>query len=175
MWDQCPLEILKLMASILTPLVIAAAGFFINKSIQRQNDIAQSQLSWRTKWADDFFKTATDFNDSATRFILLYYSSELKVKNDFPGAVDEQKSLHNEILPLAIALNRGCLEIAKFASFAPINGKSLEDAADSLYSEANSWMQNKGGKVQAFRQRQLTFNTTVRNVHAELLGLKDLK
>jgi hypothetical protein len=70
MWDQNLLEILKLLASIATPLAIAFIGLLINRSIQRQNAIAQRQSSWLTKWADDFLKTATVFNDSATSFML---------------------------------------------------------------------------------------------------------
>ena len=174
-WNKNPIEALKLLASIATPLSIAFIGLLINKSIQRQNAITQRQSSWLTKWADDFLKVADNFNESATNFILLYYSSALKVSNNIPGAVEEQKLLINEILPLALALNRGCLEMAKFADFAPVNGKSLEEAASSLYAEVNSWMNNKGGNVQNFRQKQLTFNKNVRNVHAELLGLKDSK
>jgi len=173
MWNQNPIEVLKLLASNATPLAIAFIGLLINRSIQRQNAITQRQSSWLTKWADDFLKIADGFNDSATSFILLYYSSSMKVSNNMPGAVEEQKLLVNEILPLALALNRGCLEMYKFAGFAPISGKGLVEAAESLYEEANSWMQNKGGNVQRSRQKQLTFNTNARNVHAELLGLGD--
>jgi hypothetical protein len=173
MWNQNAIEIWKLVVSVLTPVTIAVFGVLINRTIQRQNAIAQRQSSWHDKWADDFLKTVTAFNDSATSFILLYYSSVLKVTNDFPGAVDEQKLLRNEILPLAIALNRGRLEISKFASFAPISGKGLDEAAESLYAEANNWMKNHGGDVQAFLGKQLAFNTKARKVHAELLGLNN--
>jgi hypothetical protein len=173
MWNQNLIEVLKLLASIATPLAIAIIGIRVNRTIQRQNAIAERQSSWLTKWADDFLKTANGFNDSATSFMLSYAASEWKVNNSIPGAAEEQKSLYKEIGPLILALNRGCLEMSKFAGFAPINGKGLEDAFQAVLDEANCWMQNSGGNPQLLRQRQLEFNTSARKVHAELLGLKD--
>ncbi len=105
--------------------------------------------------------------------MLLYAASEWKINNNLQRAVEEQKLLSNEILPLILALNRGCLEMTKFAGFAPVSGKGLEKAAEAILDEANSWMQNSGGNPQLLRQKQLMFNTNARKVHAELLGLQD--
>ncbi len=77
----------------------------------------------------------------------------------------------NEIGPLILELNRGCLEMSKFVSFAPDSGKELEAAAEAILDEANNWMKNQGGNPQVFRQKQLTFNRSARSVHAELLEL----
>jgi hypothetical protein len=180
MWNQCPLEVLKLAVSIATPLVIAFFGFIINKSIQRQNAIAQRQSLWFTKWADDFLKTASGFNDSATNLMLLYvvggweamgYSTEGKD----PGKL---KLPPDKYRPFSIELNRGWLELTKFVAFAEINGTGLEKAATDLLSETASWCNNGGGNpegVRAFRQKQLAFNINVKKVHAELLGLNESK
>jgi hypothetical protein len=102
MWNQNPIEVLKLLAEFAIPVTIAIFGFLINGTIQRQNAIAQRQSSWFTKWADDFLKTANSFNDSATSFMLLYAASEWKVNNNLQRAVEEQKLLSNEILPLIL-------------------------------------------------------------------------
>ncbi len=77
MWDQCPLEVLKLAASILTPLVIAVVGLIINKTIQRQNAMVQRKSSWLEKWADDFLKAASAFNESAKKLARMGGNSEL--------------------------------------------------------------------------------------------------
>ena len=171
MWSQDSIEILKLVASIATPISIAIVGIIINGTIQPQNAIAQRQSSWLTKWADDFLKTANDLNEAATSFMLVYASSEWKVSNHFPGALQEQELLPNEILPLILALNRACLEMSKFAGFAPVSEKGSVEAAGAILDEANSWMKGQGGNPQVLRQKQLTFNRNARNVHAELLGL----
>ena len=160
------------MASIATPLVIAFVRLLINKSIQRQNAIAERQSSWLTKWADDFLTQATGFNDSATTFFMLFLSTEWKAENEVPGSNEQQKSMHLEVVTLMLALQRGRWDMAKYSAFAPASGKGLEEAAQALFDEANNWIKKKGGNVGAFQQKQLTFNINARNVHAELLGLK---
>jgi hypothetical protein len=179
MWNQMfyqnLIEFLKLLASITTPIAIAFIGLRINSTIQRQNAIAQRRSSWLEKWADDFLKTSSAFNDSATNFIMLYVSIQWKTTNNLPGVVDEQKLFHLNVIPLALALNRGQWEMSKYAGFARVSGKSLEEAAKALFDEANNWISNKGGNINEFLDKQLTFNINARKVHAELLGLKDSK
>lgn len=92
-----------------------------------------------------------------------------------PGSVEEQKSLHLDVVPVALAMLKERWEISKYIGFAPVCGKGLEDATHALFDEANNWMRNTGGNMDAFRQKQLVFNTNARNVHAELLGLKESK
>jgi hypothetical protein len=80
-----------------------------------------------------------------------------------------------EVERIALELLRGRWEITKFAAFAPICGKDLEAAAQSLVDETKYFIQWEGGVIEAFQEKQLTFNANVRKVHAELLGLKDPK
>lgn len=174
MWNRNLMDILKLLASIGTPVAIALVGILINRAIQRQNAATQRQSSWLVKWADDFLKAASGFNDSATSFLMVYFLDHVKSINEIPGAIDEQKKLHLDVLPHFFDLNRWQWELTKYAGFTPDTGQGLEKAADALVDEASSWLKNKGGDVQAFRQKQLAFNENVRRVHAELLGLDNL-
>jgi hypothetical protein len=102
---------------------------------------------------------------------MTWWMNYVKSINDLPGAADEQKTLHLDLLPYWRDLQRGIWEMPKYAGFAPDAGKGLVDAAEALADEASSWLKNKGGNVQTFRQKQLTFNESVRRVHAELLRL----
>lgn len=167
------LEVLRLGASIATPFAIAAVGLLINKTIQRQNAITQRQSSWLAKWADDFLTAASGFNDSATSFLMVWWSNNLKTINNMPSAEYEQRNLHVAYLPHWLALERWNWEMAKFAAFAPSTGNDLQTAADAINSECSSWAANKGGNVQSFREKQLQFNVNVRKMHAELLGLNN--
>ena len=147
MWNQILIEAMKFVASIATPVVIAVIGILINRTIQRQNTLVQRRSSWLEKWADDFLKTSSGFNDSATNLMLLYvvegweamgYSTEGK----YPGRL---KLPPEKYRPLSIDLNRGLLELTKFVVFAKVNGSGLEKAANALLSEAASWCNNGGG------------------------------
>jgi hypothetical protein len=173
MWDLCTLEVLKLAASIVTPLVIAFFGYIINKTIQRQIAITQRKSSWLTKWADDFLKAASGFNEAAGRFMWLYVSPEWEATRNLPGAVEAPKLQMDEIYKASLALNRRWVEISMFAGFAPTNGKRLTKAASDLLSETASWIKNGESNVTVFLQKQREFNENVRKMHAELMGLND--
>jgi hypothetical protein len=159
------------LASIAIPLAFTFIGLLINRSIQRQNAIAQRQSSWLTKWADDFLKSASGFNESVTSFIMACY----KTSDSLPGADNAMKQLHREVALIFLEIQRWDWEIQKYAAFAPKNGKDLQEAATALTDEIRSWSENKGGNVQEFLTKQVSFNTNARNVHAELLGLRDSK
>ncbi len=79
------IELSKLIAAIATPFVIAFVGILINKTIQKQNATAQRQSSWLAKWAEDFLKVSSEFDDAATSFVLVWWSSHLKTLNKLPG------------------------------------------------------------------------------------------
>jgi len=175
MWDLCPLDVLKLLASVLTPLAIAASGYFINRTIQRRSEIAQRQSSWRTKWADDFLKSESGFNESAKKFMWLYVTAEWKAMDDLLGAVGESKISPDEVSQHLLELNKGWVEISMFVGFAPNSGEVLKKAASDLLGVANNWRKNGQSNVREFLQKLLTFNKNARKVHAELLGLSDSK
>jgi hypothetical protein len=171
MWNQNPVNVLKLLAEFAIPVTIAIFGFLINKTIQRQNAIVQRQSSWLTKWADDFLKAAAGLDNSATSFIMAWY----KTNDKLPASDEAKKGLQSEIVKHYLELQRAVWEIQKYAAFAPKNGKGLREAADALTDEFKSWSENKDRNIQEFLTKQITFNMNARNVHAELLGLRDSK
>ena len=169
MRNQNLIEIAKFLTSIATPIVIAFIGYIINGSIQRQNAIAQRQSSWLVRWADDFFVAASNFNASATKFLMLFY----KEHHNLPGK--ELARLDLDIPTIWMDLQRWNWEMKKYADFARITGKGFEQSAEALCDEVSRWTQKKGGNVDEFREKQLMFNTNARNVHAELMELQGAK
>jgi hypothetical protein len=173
MWSQILIEALRFVESIATPVTIAVFGILINRTIQRQNAIAQRQSSWLEKWADDFLSSASSFNDSAKEFMWLYLWPEWEATRNLPGALEEPKLNMDEIYKASMALNRGWVDISMFTGFAPTNGKALADAASDILKESTSWIKNGESNVGEFLQKQRTFNHNARKVHAELLGVKE--
>ncbi|MGA3373626.1 MAG: hypothetical protein ABSC48_17900 [Terracidiphilus sp.] len=174
-------EVLKFMASVATPVTIAVFGILINRTIQKQNAITQRQSSWLEKWADDFLKIASEFNESATSFIMLFqtvaYKSDWKKNGNFveDNEDEEMELFKREVMRLLLALLRGWREVSMYTNFAPLNGKDLQGAAQALFNEANIWISNKGGNIDTFLEKQLAFNKHARDVHAELLGFQGKK
>lgn len=173
MWNQNTLEILKLVVSVLTPITIAVFGILINRTIQRQNAIAQRQSSWLTKWADDFLKAASGFNESAKKFMWYYVAIEWKKVETVRGFAEGRKPSEEESFLLLLELNKGWVEISMFIGLAPTNGNGFKKAASDLLTEAKSWHDNRKSDISKFLEKQLRFNENARKVHAELLGVKE--
>jgi len=182
MCDQETIECWKLVveiATLLSTIVIALAGFRISKALQDRNEISQRKSSWLEKWADDFYKTASSFNESATSFLFLYLRAEWDETGDSEkgGTVDIEKLSPDpsRSLELIRELNLGWHEMYKFFGFAVEKGEGLKTAASNLLTEALTWHKSGAGDVTAFRNNQMTFNKNFMEVHAELLELKDSK
>jgi len=171
--SQDLIETLKLFASISTPVAVAVSGILINRTIQRQNAKAQRESSWLVKWSDDFLKIASEFNDSATEFLMVYWWLSALQTN--PSLKSDEMALRNDNLVHYRALVLSEWRMLKFADLAIDSGKSLEKAAKALVEEAGNWAKNGGGSVPLFREKQAVFNKSVRRVHAELLGLGSSK
>jgi hypothetical protein len=119
---QILIEVMRFVASIATPITIAIFGTIINKAIQHQNAIVQRKSSWLEKWANDFLKAASAFNESAKDFMWLYLRPEWEAMR---SSLEKPTLKRDEIHKASLALNRGWVDISMFAGFAPTNGKAL--------------------------------------------------
>ena len=167
------LEYWKLAAEFATPAVIALFGFFINRTIQRQNASLQRRSSWLEKWADGFLKAESGFNESAKKFMWYYVAIEWEKVETLHGFAEWRKPSEEESFRLLLELNKGWVEISMFVGLALINGKGLKKAASDLLTEAKSWHDNRESDISKFLEKQLKFNEHARKVHAELLGVRE--
>ena len=75
-------EYLKIGASIATPLIVAIAGYILNRSIQMRSAFESRKLSLQAHWAEDFAITAKHFNEGITNYIMLFFSYRARLAVD---------------------------------------------------------------------------------------------
>ncbi|MDJ0450577.1 hypothetical protein [Methylocystis sp. JR02] len=161
----------KDIASIATPFIIAAFGFIINSTIQKQNKLAERSSALAKQWADEFAKSSSDIDEKATSVVATYF--KLKNKDSFvTGDIDEElKKFDQYIRDTAYFLAIERLRLEKFVPLAPRNGDDLLAAFDELHKEILTWFSNKGGDVEKLRAKQAKFNSLSRRLHREILEL----
>jgi hypothetical protein len=166
------IDLIKAILSIATPLTVAGMGILINRTIQRQNADIQRRSSWMNTWAERFLETSLNFDKAATEFFMVWWLSHTKTINQTPDAIEDEEAIITKCLPYWLECQRGLWEFEKYARFAPSTGARLVAAANVVSSELAEWMRNQGGNVPTFREKQITFNSCVRDVHSELLNIQ---
>ena len=79
------MEILQLISSIITPILVVFVGIYFSKILEKNKLIALKDKEWKFKWAELFLSQAIDFNENVSKIACeLYYSKYRKdnLKNE---------------------------------------------------------------------------------------------
>jgi uncharacterized membrane protein YkvI len=60
--DDKLIEIMKLISSIATPIIVLIFGIIITRKIEYIKNEASKKKEWQTKWSENFFKIFQEFN-----------------------------------------------------------------------------------------------------------------
>ena len=63
------MEILKLIASFLTPLIILILGIVINKKLESAKAALSKERDWQNWWAGKFLSVCHDYNDDISKIV----------------------------------------------------------------------------------------------------------
>lgn len=164
------LGIVRDIASAVTPIVVAVVGWLINKSIQKQNRVAERDSHLVRQWADEFSLLAKDVNDTATNILFGYW--RLKYLESMGWKTDDYvKQLSEDVLATALKMERMGWDLDRFTPFAPKSGPEVKKAWEQLNVFMREWFKNKGGNTDRYKELQINFNQSARKMHQELLKL----
>ncbi len=161
------LEILKLVASFLTPLIILFLGLLINKNIEKNKMALLKEKEWQVRWAETFLIRAIKFEENISVII----TSLVKLQHN------KQKENEEEILKI---INQSIdnikyidWDIQNFVQFAEKNSKEVMDKQKALMTSIENIFQNKQGDLEIVRKIQFEYNKAVRKAHNEILKAND--
>lgn len=63
------MEILKLISSLLIPIVLLVIGILINRKLERQKIDLTKEKEWHLKWAELFLDLALEYNKNVSVII----------------------------------------------------------------------------------------------------------
>lgn len=169
--SEMTIEILKLVASFLTPLIILILGVFINRKLESAKAVLSREKDWRTWWAEKFLSVCHDYNQSVTDIVTGLF--QLKQINDekLPGWESESEEKLSHIVQSMRKLQYLDWEIQNYIQFANESGKDVIQKGKKLYSLIGSLTSKRQGNLEMIRKVQFEFNDAVRHAHAEILGL----
>ncbi len=164
--DNDTIEILKLIASFLTPVIILIIGILINRNLEKNKVNLSKEKEWHTYWAELLLKCATELNSNISLIVCYLYESggtDDRNKQAEYGRMADQCRLR--IITLG-------WDIKNYTQFANINGEGVIKNLDEILDKLHLLLRNRGGNLEEVRKIQFEYNVSVRKAHGEILKLK---
>ena len=166
------IEIFKLIASFLTPLIILVLGILINKNIERTKIALLQEKEWQVRWAETFLIRAIKFDENVsvviTTLTQLQQQTQNRSKND---AEQNEKELLKTINQSIANIQYLDWDIQNFAQFAN-DGKDVIGKQKELMESIRNIFEKKQGDLEKIRQIQFEYNKAVRKTHNQILKAK---
>ncbi|MFL9843341.1 hypothetical protein [Flavobacterium rhizosphaerae] len=159
------LEIIGLIISCVTPLLVFIFGVAINKKIENSKLSALKEKEWQVKWAETFLKHATDFNDNISLVISNFYY--LQMQSD----KNKKDEILNDIEIIKFKVSVIDWNIRNYTQFAE-NGNDVIKIQSTLISQIDDIFKGFKGDLEVVRNYQSNYNKAVRKAHNSILNSK---
>ena len=163
------IEILNVIASCLTPIIILVLGVKINNKVERSKIGIIKEKEWQVRWADLFLNQAIEFNKNISIIVCSLYELQFE-NNRF-----EIKKINCRITESKNIIKTIDWDIQNFAQFAELNKDTVIQKQKLLIKELDLLMKNKQGDLEQIRLVQFEYNQAVRKAHNEILMTIKLK
>ena len=152
------IEILKLVASFLTPLIILILGVFINRKFESAKAVLSREKDWRTWWAEKFLSVCHDYNQSVTDIVTGLFQFKQIEDEKLPGWESESKEKLKHIVQSMRKLQYLDWEIQNYIQFANESGGTVMEKEKELFSLISSLTSERQGNLENIRKAQFEFN-----------------
>ncbi|MDK9708534.1 MAG: hypothetical protein OEL83_15940 [Desulforhopalus sp.] len=86
------MEILKLVASFLTPLIILILGIVINRRLETTKALLLREKEWQNWWAEKFLAACHGYNESVTDIVTgLLQLKQIEDEKNLDGKMSQKK------------------------------------------------------------------------------------
>ncbi|XCN74754.1 MAG: hypothetical protein Q3M24_08425 [Candidatus Electrothrix aestuarii] len=164
-------EILSLLVSALTPLIVLALGLLINKNLEKSKLAYLQDKEWQVRWAETFLTRAIKFEENISVIV-----TSLSRLQHMPQEQDKKGKSEEEIVR---SIDQGInnllyleWDIQNFAQFAD-DGKEVIDKGKELTKKINTMLREKKGNFEDIRKIQFEYNKAVRRAHSQMLKAKE--
>jgi hypothetical protein len=169
------LEILKLVASFLTPLLVLIFGILLNKKLETSKSTIAKEKGWQEYWSAQFVDVAKEYNDSVTDCVTGLFQIKQISDEKLAGWEDDIKQKEQTIRLSIRKLQYLDWQIQNFIQFSVKKGSDVKNKQKHLFSLISNLIATKQGDLEEIRNAQFEFNETVRLAHAEMLSISPNK
>jgi hypothetical protein len=168
--DSNLIEIIKLISSIATPIIVLIFGILITQKIEYIKNEARKKLDWQTKWSEKFFQIFQEFNLIVENFLCSLFLLSEMIKNKEINS-PEVNQLIEQITKTREEFLRKNYAIRTQLCFSPQNGREMIRILDNLYDQIAKVLELKMGNIYEIQNTLATLNSQAKLAHSEILNL----
>lgn len=166
------IEILKLIASFLTPIIILFLGLIINRNIERSKIALLQEKEWQVRWAETFLVRAIKFDENISVVVTSLSRLQQETQNQSKNAAKQnEKELLKTINQSNAIIQYLDWDIQNFSQFAE-DGNDVISKQKALMEGIENIFSKKQGDLEKIRQIQFEYNKAVRKAHNQILNTK---
>lgn len=160
------IEILKLLVSFMTPILILILGIIINKNVGKNKISLLKEKEWQSRWAESFLDRALKLEENISSIIVFLFNLQNKEdQTKVTKMIEEIKKCLTTIQYLE-------WDIQNYVQFAYNNKDDVMKKQTELITRIRGLIDNRNGSLEEVRSLQFEFNKTIRNAHNEILNNK---
>jgi hypothetical protein len=164
-------ERIKVIASVLTPLVILLLGLEVNQALEKGKANLAKEKDWKNEWAKRFYTQAISFNDAIEDVVMvlsfMMHENNQKLPDWEKRAEDLRVSLHEVVQ----RIQKTEWSLITMCEFCPNSKGEVLSAAKLAFNQVSELLKNKQGDLEAIRKTLHSFNIAAMKAHSEILGL----
>lgn len=170
--DSNTIEIIKLISTFLTPLVVLILGLSINRTLEKNKKTIAQEKEWQVRWSDTFLTRAIKTQDCISEICVAINQLQPYLKSQENSNKTNLDLYVKKINDSIAHLEFCCWDVMSFTRFAKNNGKEVNEIQDNILNELNSIIKRGNGNLQTVREFQYEYNSAIRKAHYEILNSK---
>lgn len=163
------IEILKLVASFMTPLIILIFGIIINRRLEKNKVSLAKEKDWQSWWAGKLLDVAHEYNTAVSELVTDCFRLVQINDQKLPGWEVDDRAITDKIKDTMYRIQYLDWEIQNYIQFIQNNRDIVMKTQKILFELLKHLLSEKQGNLEEIRKAQFEFNEAVRLAHAELL------
>lgn len=168
--ENTGIEILKIISSFLTPIIVLIFGIIISRKIEDIKNQSNKRRDWQVQWSGNFLKIFQEFNFTIEEILYsLFRISEIDKtgKQNSPEVAELVKYINK----LTEDLQRKEFGIRTQLCFASQSKKDIEVLINKLFQQIRTVYDSKKGNMDDIHDTVKELNKKAKIAHSEILGL----
>ncbi len=164
-------ERIKVIASVLTPLVILLLGLEVNQAVEKYKAQLAREKDWKDEWAKRFYTQAVSYNGAIEDAVMAFYFMMQENNRKLPDWERRAEDLRISLHEIVQRIQKTEWSLITMCEFCPNSKGEVLSAAKLAFNQVSELLKNKQGDLEVIRKTLHSFNIAAMKAHSEILGV----